>query len=97
MYRTLSQLQSSIQELINEQGENAPVAAFVFTKNDVMYYEDGDDGFPDFNVEKFLSDEYTDDVLLNLGECDYIYEQVNEIIEDEVNRIRKIDHSGTAQ
>ena len=97
MYRTLSQLRDSINELIEQQGEDAPCAAFVFTKNDVVYYEDGDDGFPDFNVEKFLSDEYTDDVLLNLGECDYIYEQVNEIIEDEVNRIRKIDHSGTAQ
>jgi shikimate kinase len=89
MYRTLSQLRDSINELINEQGENAPVAAFVFTKNDVIYYEDGEDGFPDLDEEKSLSDEYTDDVLLALGGCDYIYEQVNEIIEDEVNRIRK--------
>ena len=97
MYRTLSQLRDSINELIEQQGENAPVAAFVFTKNDVFYYEDGDDGFPDLDEEKSLSDEYTDDVLLTLGGCDYIYEQVNEIIEDEVNRIRKIDYSGTAQ
>ncbi len=89
MYRTLAQLQSSIQELINEQGENAPCAAFVFTKNDVMYYEDGDDGFPDFNEEKFLSDEYTDGVLLTLGGCDCIYEQVNEIIADEIAMIRR--------
>ena len=97
MYRTLSQLRDSINELIEQQGEDAPCAAFVFTKNDVMYYEDGDDGFPDFNEEKFLSDEQTDDVLLAVGGCDYIYEQVNEIIADEVNRIRKIDYSGTAQ
>lgn len=97
MYRTLSQLRDSINELIEQQGEDAPVAAFIFTKNDVFYYEKDEDGFPYIDEEKFLSDEYTDDVLLNLGECDYIYEQVNEIIEDEVNRIRKIDHSGTAQ
>ena len=88
MYRTLSQLRNSINQLIVEQGEDAPVAAFIFTKNDVIYYNEGDDGFPDLNEEKFLNDEDTDEVLVDLGGCDYIYEQVNEIIEDEVNRIR---------
>jgi len=88
MYRTLSELRTSINNLIEQQGEDAPVAAFVFTKNDVIYYADGDDGFPDLNEEKFLNDDDTDEVLVELGGCDYIYEQVNEIIEDVVNRIR---------
>jgi hypothetical protein len=88
MYRTLSELRTSINNLIEQQGEDAPVAAFVFTKNDVIYYADGDDGFPDLNEEKFLNDDDTDEVLLELGGCDYIYEQVNEIIEDEVKRVR---------
>jgi hypothetical protein len=35
-----------------------------------------------------LNAEDTDDVLLELGGCDYIYEQVFEIIEDEVKRVR---------
>ena len=89
MYRTLSQLQSSIQELINEQGENAPVAAFVFTKNDVMYYEEDEDGFPNFDEEKFLNNNDTDNVLMNVGDCDYIYEQVNEMIADVIHDIQR--------
>ena len=88
MFRTLSELRDSINQLIEHQGEDAPVAAFVFTKNDVIYYDNGEDGFPDLNVEKFLNDDDTDEVLVELGGCDYIYEQVNEIIEDEVRRIR---------
>lgn len=91
MYRTLSELRDSINQMIESQGENAGCAAFVFTQNDVFYYEKGEDDFPDLSEEKFLSDEYTDDVLIQLGGSDYIYEQVNEFIEDEVNRIRKID------
>ena len=87
MYRSLATLRYQINKLIEQQGEDAPVAAFIFTKNDVIYYEDGDDGFPNLNEEKFLSDDDTDDVLIELGGCDYIYEQVNEIIEDEVQRI----------
>lgn len=89
MYRTLSQLQSSIQELINEQGENAPVAAFIFTKNDVMYYEEDEDGFPNFDEEKFLNNNDTDHVLMNVGDCDYIYEQVNEMIADAIQDIQR--------
>lgn len=88
MYRTLSQLRDSINNLIETQGEDAPVAAFVFTKNDVFYHNIGEDGFPDLNNEEYLSDEDSDEVLTELGGCDYIYEQVNEIIDDEVRRIR---------
>ena len=88
MYRTLAELRNSINQLIERHGEDAPCAAFVFTKDDVIYYEAGDDGFPDLNEEKFLNDDDTDEVLVELGGCDYIYEQVNEIIEDEVLRIR---------
>jgi hypothetical protein len=88
MYRTLSQLRNSIDQMIAEQGGDASCAAFVFTKNDVIYYEIGEDGFENLNEEKFLNDEDTDEVLLELGGCDYIYEQVNEIIEDEVKRVR---------
>ena len=88
MYRTLSQLRDSINSMIEQQGEDAPCAAFVFTKNDVFYYELGDDGFTDLNVEMFLNDEDTDEVLVELGGCEYIYGQVNEIIDDEVRRVR---------
>jgi hypothetical protein len=88
MYRTLSELRDSLDRMIELQGKDAPCAAFVFTKDDVLYYEAGEDGFPDFNEEKFLNDDDTDEVLVELGSCDYIYEQVNEIIADEIARVR---------
>ena len=88
MYRTLTELRDSVNQLIECQGKDAPCAAFVFTMDDVIYYENDDDGFPNLNEEKFLSIDDTDDVLIQLGGCDYIYEQVNEIIEDEVKRVR---------
>lgn len=88
MYCTLSELHDSINQMIEQQGKDAPCSAFVFTKNDVSYYETGEDGFPVFNEEKFLNNADTEDVLIQLGKCDYIYEQVNEIIADEISRIR---------
>ena len=88
MYRTLSELRNSIDQLIAEQGADASCAAFVFTKNDVFYYEIGEDGFEKLNEEKSLNNEDTEIVLAKVGESSYIYEQVNEMIEDEVRRIR---------
>ena len=88
MYRTLAELRDSVNQLIEQQGENAPCAAFIFTKYDVFYYKEDEDGILDFNEAHILNDDDTDDVLIQLGGCDYIYEQVNEIIEDEVKRVR---------
>jgi len=88
MYRTLSELKRSVDQLIEQQGEDAPCAAFVFTKEDVFYYPIGEDGFEDLDTQERLSDFDTDDVLTELGGCDYIYEQVFEIIDDEVKRVR---------
>jgi hypothetical protein len=88
MYRTLSQLRDSINLLIEHQGEDAPCASFVFTKNDVFHYEMIDDGTNLEEIEVYLNAEDTDEVLLELGGCDYIYEQVCEIIDDEVKRVR---------
>jgi hypothetical protein len=85
MYYTLSQLRDAINHKIVEQGESAPVAAFVFTKEDVFFYPPDEDGFE--NLDHLNSDD-THDVLLELGSCDYIYEQVNKIIDDEVRRVR---------
>ena len=84
MYRSLSDLRNRIDQLIVEQGEDSPCAAFVFTKNDVFVanYVEGD------IVEEYLNEEDTDDVLTEVGESDYIYEQIGEVIDDEIRRIR---------
>jgi hypothetical protein len=88
MYRTLSELRDSINSMIESQGESAPCAAFVFTKEDVFFYPKDENGIEDLDTQERLNDEDTDDVLTELGGCDYIYEQVFEVIEDEVRRIR---------
>lgn len=89
MYRSLSDLRNSVNNLIEQQGENAPVAAFIFTKNDVFYYEMNNDGRNLLEFENYLNDEDTDEVLNRVGNFDYIYEQIGEVIDDEVKRIRK--------
>ena len=60
MYRSLADLRDRVNQLIVEQGEDAPCAAFVFTKNDVFVanYDEGD------IVEEYLNAEDTDEVLL---------------------------------
>ena len=88
MYRTLSELRDSINQMIESQGENAPCAAFVFTKEDVFYYPKDENGIENLDEQVHLNVEDTDEVLLELGGCDYIYEQVFEIIDDEVRRVR---------
>ena len=88
MYRTLSELRNSINSLIEQQGEDAPCAAFVFTKEDVFYYPKDENGIENLDEQVHLNVEDTDEVLLELGGCDYIYEQVFEIIDDEVRRVR---------
>jgi hypothetical protein len=37
---TLTQLKQRIDQLIEKQGEESPVAAFIFTKEDVVQYDD---------------------------------------------------------
>ena len=82
MYRTLSELRDSINQMIEQQGENAVCAAFVFTKNDVFEYNE------ETNQDDYFSTLFTQDVLADVGGCDYIYEQVAEVIDDAI-RLRK--------
>ena len=93
MYRTLAELRDSVNQLIEQQGENAPCAAFIFTKYDVFYYQMSDDGTNLEQVETYLDDEDTGDVLKEVGDSDYIYEQIGEIIDDEISRIRNKENS----
>lgn len=88
MYRTLSELRDSVNRMIEQQGEYAPCTAFVFTKEDVFYYEMIDDGTNLEEVETRLNDEDTDEVLSSVGGSSYIYEQIGEMIDDAVRYIR---------
>ncbi len=82
MYYTLSQLRDAISRKIDEKGENAPVAAFLFTAEDVITQDD------DCN-EVTYPDGVVQDVLIGLGDSDYIYNQVLELIEEEIKEVLK--------
>ncbi len=89
MYRTLSELQESVNRLIQSHGPNAPCAAFLFVEEDITgssYFYDGDHEVPE------PKEEFVDNALLNLGDREWIYEQINETIDDvvmeEIERLR---------
>jgi len=78
---TLSQLKQRIDKLIEDQGEESPVAAFIYTKEDVALYDD------DFNEVEIEDDRIIEDVLYNVEDTDYIYTQIQDIIDDELKEV----------
>ena len=78
---TLSQLKQRIDQLIETQGEESPVAAFIYTKEDVVQYDD------DFNEVEIEDDRIIEDVLYNVEDTDYIYTQIQDIIDDELKEV----------
>ena len=83
MARTLQQLKESVDRLIQQQGADAPVAAFIFTNEDVFVMDD--DGNPD-SVPR----EVAEKVLNNLDEYDYLYEEIFNCIENELEKVEVI-------
>ena len=79
--KTLSQLKQRIDQLIENQGEESPVAAFIYTKEDVVQY-DGD-----FNEVEIEDNTIIEDVLYNVEDTDYIYTQIQDIIDDELKEV----------
>ena len=77
---TLSQLKQRIDQLIETQGEESPVAAFIYTKEDVVQYDD------DFNEVEIEDDRIIEDVLYNVEDTDYIYTQIQGVIDDELTQ-----------
>ena len=80
MYYTLSQLRDSIDKKIAEQGEHSPVAAFIFTSEDVVSEDDNCDvvTYPDGVIEQ---------VLIYIGDSDYIYEMIADKIQIEIAEV----------
>lgn len=74
MFYTLADLRSSVDELISQQGPNAFCAAFVYTKEDVVDYYD--------ELGKEPDEETTMDILSDLGDSNWIYEQIGDQLED---------------
>lgn len=81
MYRNLADLKQRVDDLIATYGEDAYVAAFVFSPADVFEMDENCD-------EIYLPDEDACEVLYEVGNTDYIYEQIGEIIDDEIARLK---------
>ena len=80
MARTLQQLKESVERLIQQQGKDAPVAAYIFTNEDVFKLnEDGD--------PQYVPIEIAAKVLNNVDEYDYPYEVIFDCIEQELQSV----------
>ena len=81
MNYTLKQLQDRVSRMIEEQGEDAECAAWIYTKNDChLKDEDGNTDY-DNNVEDpALLARIFDDV----GNVDYIYQVIQESVDEVV-------------
>ena len=78
---SLLRLKERVQSLIDQQGEDAPVCAFIFTNEDVFVMDK--DGNPD-PVRR----EIAETVLLNLDDYDHIYTEIFNVIEKELAEIQ---------
>jgi hypothetical protein len=75
MTRTLAELRQQIDNLIKQQGENASVAAWIYTKEDVLDYPDG---------ETNVTEEVANKVIESLDNYDHIYTEIFDCIDDEL-------------
>jgi hypothetical protein len=82
MARTLQDLKDSIENLIQLQGKNAPVAAFIFTSEDVVEYDENGEPF-------HFTEEQTNQVLNSLSDKDWIYDKIFSAIEDEITLLKQ--------
>ena len=89
MNRTLSELRDSINQLIEQQGENAPVAAFIFTKNDVFEFNEETD------QEDYFPMSFTESVLTFVGGSDYVYGILGELIDDAIRMRKRMNSNST--
>ena len=78
---TLSQLKQRIDKLIETQGEESPVAAFIYTKEDVVQYDD------DGNEVEVEDNKIVEDVLYNVEDTGYIYTTINDTIDDQLKEV----------
>ena len=74
---TLNDLKARVENLIKEQGGEAPAAGWIYTSEDVIKYDDNGD-------EVRQSDEVCDKVLYNLQDYDHIYEAIVDAINTEL-------------
>ena len=81
MNYTLKQLQERVNKLIEQQGEDAHCAAWIYTKDDChLKDEDGE-----FDYDNVVEDpEVTERIFDDVGNIDYIYQVIQECVDEVV-------------
>ena len=78
MNYTLKQLQERVNNLIDQQGEDAHCAAWIYTKEDCFI--ENDKGEQEYPVDKHP--ELAERIFNNVGNVDYIYQVIQESVEE---------------
>ena len=79
MNYTLKQLQQRVNSLIEQQGEDAHCAAWIYTKEDChLKDEDGE-----FDYDNVVEDpEVIERIFDDVGNVDYIYQVIQECVDE---------------
>ena len=79
MNYTLKELQQRVNNLIEQQGENAHCAAWIYTKEDChLKDEDGE-----FDYDNTVEDpEVIERIFDDVGNIDYIYQVIQECVDE---------------
>ena len=79
MNYTLKQLQERVNKLIEQQGEDAQCAAWIYTKEDIhLKDENGEIDYDNVVEDPELIERIFDDV----GNIDYIYQVIQECVDE---------------
>jgi len=79
MNYTLSELRDRVNRLIEEQGEDADCAAWIYTKHDCHLKDENGDFDYDNNVE---DPEVLERIFDEVGNIDYIYTLIQECVDE---------------
>ena len=79
MNYTLKELQQRVNNLIEQQGENAHCAAWIYTKED-CHLKDNDGEFDYDNVVE--DPEVIERIFDDVGNIDYIYQVIQESVDE---------------
>jgi hypothetical protein len=81
MARTLQQLKESVERLIEQQGNDAPVAYWIYTNEDVYVMDEDNNPDP-------VSREIAETVPHELEDYDHIHTEIADTIEEELKQIQ---------
>ena len=79
MNYTLKQLQDQVNKLIEQQGEDADCAAWIYTKEDCHLKDENGDFDYDNNVE---DPEVIERIFDEVGNIDYIYTLIQDCVDE---------------